>query len=233
MSGLRMTRIDFLRRMGVASLMLFALQALPVAAHDKQEEDKVALLEAVLRDDAKGVERLILQGVDPNVREVERGPAIVLAATENSFNALRELLKAPGLDLEATNARGETALMMAAFRGHDPSVQRLIEKGAAVNRSGWTPLQYAASNGRVDTIQLLIKSKADLDAVSDNGTTAMMLAARMGHLSAYQELLLAGADPTLRNQSGLSAADYLDRRGETDRAERLRRYAETFKKKTP
>lgn len=193
-----------------------------------RSDPRLRLLEAVLYDDAVLVNKLVLDGVDPNAREVKRGPALVMAATENSFGALAALLEAPKLDLEAVNPNGETALMMAAFRGHNPSVSKLIEKGAALNREGWTPLHYAAANGHVDTINLLIKAGADLDAPSPNGTTAMMMAARMGYLSAYQELVLAGADPTRVNQSGLSAADYLERRGEVDRAERLRRYAAAF-----
>ncbi|MEZ5661463.1 MAG: ankyrin repeat domain-containing protein [Burkholderiaceae bacterium] len=182
----------------------------------------------MLLDDASAVRKLVLAGVDPNARELDRGPAIVMAVTENSFGALSALLESPRVQLEATNRNGETALMMAAFRGHNPSVRQLIEKGAALNREGWSPLHYAAANGHTDTLNLLIEAGADLNALSPNGTTAMMMAARMGHLTAYQELVLAGADPTVVNQSGLSAADYLERRGETDRAQRLRRYAETF-----
>ena len=199
-------------------------------ATEDRSDPRLRLLEAVLFDDAGLVRQLVLEGVDPNAREVERGPALVMAASENSFAALAALLEAPGLDLEAVNANGETALMMAAFRGHDPSVRMLIAKGAAVNRSGWTPLHYAAANGHTNAVNLLIASGASLDARSPNGTTAMMMAARMGYLSAYQELVLAGADPTAVNQSGLSAADYLERRGEADRAERLRRYASAFER---
>lgn len=202
--------------------------AVESAETNDRADPRLRLLEAVLYDDAVLVNKLVLEDVDPNVREVKRGPALVMAATENSFSALAALLEAPKLDLEATNANGETALMMAAFRGHNPSVRKLIEKGAALNRDGWTPLHYAAANGHVDTINILVEAGADLNAPSPNGTTAMMMAARMGYLSAYQELVLAGADPTRVNQSGLSAADYLERRGEADRAERLRRYAAAF-----
>jgi len=35
--------------------------------------------------------------------------------------------------------------MMAALRGSLEWTQRLIERGAAINRDGWTPLHYAAS----------------------------------------------------------------------------------------
>ncbi|MEZ5652043.1 MAG: ankyrin repeat domain-containing protein [Burkholderiaceae bacterium] len=200
----------------------------PAQTSASEKDPRLMLLEAVLLDDARLVESLLAKGVDANARELERGPAVVMAATENSFAALAALLTAPKLDLEATNRNGETALMMAAFRGHNPSVEKLIARGAKVNRDGWTPLHYAAANGHSETMNLLIKAGADLDAESPNGTTAMMMAARMGYLTAYQELVLAGADPTRVNQSGLSAADYLERRGEADRAERLRRYASAF-----
>ena len=51
----------------------------------------------------------------------------------------------------------------------------LIEAGCDVNiHSGdddnWTPLHEAASCGQIDVASLLIKSKADLNAVSDGRT---------------------------------------------------------------
>jgi ankyrin repeat protein len=55
-----------------------------------------------------------------------------------------------GLDVNATNLRGETALHGAAGRGADTIVQFLVEKGAKMDmklRSGSTPLDVAMGKG--------------------------------------------------------------------------------------
>jgi ankyrin repeat protein len=75
------------------------------------------------------------------------------------------------VDIDAANANGETPLMMAAMRGQVAWVQRLLERGAKVNREGWTPLHYAAAGPSVPVIELLLTRGAAIDARSPNGTT--------------------------------------------------------------
>ncbi|MGH1358237.1 MAG: ankyrin repeat domain-containing protein [Burkholderiaceae bacterium] len=196
------------------------------------DDPRVQLLNAIYNDDVSSVHTLLDEGVDPNIREVKRGPALMLAVHEQSIRSVRELLASPKLKIDAVNARGETALMMAALIGQSESVGLLIEKGAQINREGWTPLHYAATNGHLTVIKQLIEAGADKNALSPNGTTPMMMAIRRGNLTAYQSLLVAGADPTVKNQRGLSAIDYLERSGESERAQLLREYAKSFTTKS-
>lgn len=37
--------------------------------------------------------------------------------------------------------------MMAAIKGNEDAVKQLIARDADVNKTGWTPLHYAASGG--------------------------------------------------------------------------------------
>ena len=222
---LRLSAITF-------SALLFAM---PVSADDGKQPDpddpRIQMLEAIMVDDAKRVRELLVAGVDPNIREADHGPAVVMAASVESYKALAELAAAKQTKLEATNAKGETALLIASRKGHIQSVKALLEAGAELNPEGWTPLHMAAGNGHQELVRVPIDSNADLNALSENGTTAMMLAARMGHITAYQEIVKAGADPTLVNEADLSAADYLDRRGETQRADLLRVYETKYRRK--
>src|SRR5690606_22404350 len=110
------------------------------------EDPRIDLLEAVRLDDADTVRRLLAESVSPNLREKTHGPAIVMAAKTGSFKSLAELAGAPGIDLEASDSSGQTALMMAAVKGHVPSVKLLLERGARVDTpDGWTALPSAAS----------------------------------------------------------------------------------------
>lgn len=221
----------FINALVALAVGVAGLQINPVAAADQEpgkDDPRIKLLSAILTDNAPQVQFLLKEGVDPNIREASRGPAIVMAVQEKSVKSVRELLASPKLDVDAVNKRGETALMMAALTGQSESVGLLIEKGATLDPEGWTPLHYAASSGKVEVIRQLIEAGADKNARSPNGTTPMMMAVRSGNLTAYQKLLIAGADPTLKNDSGLTTVDYLERRGETERARLLRAYAEQF-----
>jgi ankyrin repeat protein len=57
-----------------------------------------------------------------------------------------KLLLAAGLDINAAESTGRTALHGAALQGFDPVVQFLVEKGASLDvkdRNGRTPLDMA------------------------------------------------------------------------------------------
>ena len=109
--------------------------------------------------------------------------------------------------------------MMAALKGQVDLVKKLIERNADVNKTGWTPLHYAATNGHLAIIELLLENHAYIDAESPNGTTPLMMAAHYGSPAAVKLLLEAGADPGLKNQLGLTAADFAKRANRQDAAD--------------
>ena len=118
------------------------------------------------------------------------------------------LLQWPGTQIDSRTLNDESPLMLAALKGLTSLCQELISKGADVNKPGWAPLHYAATNGHLAVIALLIESNAYIDAESPNGTTPLMMAAHYGSEAAVTMLLEAGADPGLKNEKGLSALDF-------------------------
>src|SRR3546814_4386030 len=82
--------------------------------------------------------------------------------------------------------------------GQTQRAQDLINRGALINRLGWTPLQYAASKGHLDTVKMLIANKAIVNAPGPDGTTALMMAAYGGNEAVVQYLLDAGADVPMK-----------------------------------
>jgi ankyrin repeat protein len=108
---------------------------------------------------------------------------------------------------------------MAALKGQKEIVRKLIARDADVNKTGRTPLHYAATGGHVEIIQILLDEYAYIDAESPNKSTPLMMAAKYGTPAAVKLLLEAGADPTLRNELGLSAIDFAQQGNRRDSAE--------------
>lgn len=177
---------------------------------------------AVKVDDEKAVKSLLARGLDPNLIEAERGETgMMIALRENSMNVFEVLLNAPNIDLETKAKNGDTALMVACFKGNKPAVEALLAKGAEVNRPGWTPLHYAAAIGNNDIVRILLDRSAYIDAESPNKTTPMMMAARGGHIYTVKLLLDEGADATLKNDLGMTAIDFAEKFNHKDIAEGL------------
>jgi len=159
-------------------------------------------------DDAGTVKSLLARGFDPNTPDESGHVPLYLALRGESTRVLTVLLDHPGLKVDATNTADETPLMMAALRGQFESTQRLLARGAAVNRPGWTPLHYAASGPEPKVVALLLEQGALVDAPSPNRTTALMMAARYGSEDSVRLLRARGADVNARNELGLNAADF-------------------------
>jgi ankyrin repeat protein len=129
------------------------------------------------------------------------------------------LLGSSKVNVEPRTEQDESPLMLAALKGLTDLCRQLIALGADVNKPGWTPLHYAATNGHLATMELLLDEHAYIDAASPNGTTPLMMAAHYGTPAAVKLLLDGGADPALKNEQGLSAIDFAQRASRSDVAE--------------
>jgi hypothetical protein len=177
----------------------------PAAQADATED----FFRAVEFDNVNGVRHLLRSGMNPNVTEKYRGnTGLIVALFEGSMNVFDVLVDAPNIDVNARANNGNSALMIAAYKGNQTAVQVLLKKGAAINQPGWTPLHYAAAGGKDDIVRLLLDKGAEIDARSPNHTTPLMIAAYEGHYSTAKLLLDRGADVTLTNVSGLTTIDY-------------------------
>ena len=188
------------------------------SAHAGAYEDFFKALEL---DDGRTITQLLRRGFDVNSASESGQTPLFLALRSGSHQAVAALLSAPDLKVDQANQANETALMMAALRGHLDWCKRLVERGATVNREGWTPLHYAATGPNPQVTAFLLERGAQVDAPSPNGTTPLMMAARYGHEDSVQILLVAKADPRLRNQKELSAADFAKEAGREALASRL------------
>jgi len=180
---------------------------------------------AIQQDDAGRVQQLIRRGFDVNTVGPSGSPGLLLAIRQPSRKTLAVLMDAPRLQAEVRNDKDESALMLAALAGMRELCERLIARDADVNKTGWTPLHYAATGGHESVIRLLLDHYAYVDAESPNQTTPLMMAAMYGNAASVALLLEAGADASLRNAAGLSALDFAERGQRKDAYELLARSA--------
>lgn len=101
----------------------------------------------------------------------------------DEYQQLIEMLIAKGLDLNAVDERGDSALHMSIFYGDATRVSQLLRLGANVNladNQGNTALINAVRYGRTDFAKILIEAGADLTHKNKQGETAANMADKMG-----------------------------------------------------
>jgi len=174
---------------------------------------------AIKQDDVAKVKTLLVRGFDPNTVNPSGEHGLIVAVREPSLKVISVLLETPNVNVEARTPQDESPLMLAALKGLTDLCRRLMALGADVNKPGWTPLHYAATNGHLATMDLLLEEHAYIDAASPNGTTPLMMAAHYGTADAVKLLLAAGADPGIKNDQGLSAIDFAQRASRGEAAE--------------
>ena len=99
-------------------------------------------------------------------------------AESGETDALAGIL-ARGVDIDARNEHGMTALMRAANNGHEQMVRALLEHGTDPNitrNDRFTALALAAFFGHTETVRVLIENGAKTEIVTRSGTSPKMWA---------------------------------------------------------
>lgn len=213
-----MPKPDFPFRFLAAALFgLVVASAAPPALAGSYED---ALSSARLGDTPQLV-GLLDRGIDVNTVDAQGNTLLILAAREGNADTVEALLKyRPALGQR--NLAGDSALMLAVLRGHDKVAEQLMAAGAPIDNDGWTPLHYAAFEGRLALLERLLAAGAPVDAPAPNKSTALMLAARNGHIDAVRALIRAGANLDLRNDAGQTADSWALANNNTDIASLIR-----------
>jgi ankyrin repeat protein len=174
-----------------------------------QTADQVAdFTKAAKFDDVSEVQSLIKAGVSPNTLDPKGNPMLIVAIRDKSIKVADLLMANPATDVNLANKSGENPLMMASIEGELPLVETLVlKKKADVNKSGWAPLHYACTTGKLSVAQFLVANGAKVNALSPSDTTPLMMAVSSGNDQLIKFLLDNGADLRMRNHEGYSAID--------------------------
>ncbi|HBN9878873.1 ankyrin repeat domain-containing protein [Pseudomonas aeruginosa] len=136
------------------------------------------------------------------------------AARRGDQAMLKEFVEA-GFDLDVQDAKGYTALILAAYHGHGGAVEQLLEAGAdpcVQDARGNTALMGAIFKGEVRIARRLIGAQCSPDQRNGAGQTAAMYAALFKREELLQALSARGADLGARDALGNSVESL--RRGE-------------------
>ena len=152
--------MNLLRRSVLTTLAATALGGAALPARAGVYED---FFVAIARDDGDAIAALLRRGFDPDTRDAGGQVGLTIALREGAEKAFAALLASRKVNVEARNAQDESPLMMAALKGNVDAVKALVARDADVNKTGWTPLHYAASAGsekHVRIIALLLENPA-------------------------------------------------------------------------
>jgi ankyrin repeat protein len=190
------------------------------------------LLWATHTSDVEIARALIAAGADVNAANHYGVTPLLDASRTGDATMMAVLLKA-GATPGKAHPQGETPLMAAARAGSVPGVKLLLEQkvdlNAAESVEQTTALMFAAAEGHVDVVDVLLKAGADpnrqahVTSLSERtgnsdhptgGFTALMWAARNGEEAVVRRLAAGGANLNLKNGDHASAtmiAIYNDR----------------------
>ncbi|MGQ0620850.1 MAG: ankyrin repeat domain-containing protein [Panacagrimonas sp.] len=118
------------------------------------------------------------------------------AAREGRVEMLQEFV-ASGYDLDRQDSKGYTALILATYHGHAPSVDVLLNAGAdpcAEDRRGNTALMGAVFKGELSIARKLMAADCAPDHRNAAGQTPAMYAALFQRTEILQALKTRGAD---------------------------------------
>ena len=130
-----------------------------------------------------------------------------------------------GIDANAANGQGRTAVVTAAWRGHHRIIQVLLDTGVEIDvadNRGRTALSWAAINGHAEITETLLGEEAMVDVRDDEGMTPLIRAAWNGHEKVVAALIAATADVNAADNRGVTALQRAESQNARKIAARLR-----------
>ena len=172
----------FWGRIGVAVALVLGATGISTGALAQMTPDAQFIRDMRKQDYGKVLPYLV-NGGNPNAREYDSTPAVVVAVDVGDASLLKSLLEFKANPNLFNRSTGETALMRAA------------------------------TQNRLQCAQLLVYYKADIDAADKQGETALIKAVRAKSEDIVGLLVGQGADVELADYTGMTPADHARRMG--------------------
>jgi len=159
---------------------------------------ETALMTASRTGKVDAVKVLLDHGATLNNRETVRGQTALMWAVLEDHPDVVKLLLAKGADINMhTEVKVPDGVAVipgpAQASGAGVSRQRALPSPSGA----MTALLFASRDGLLDMVKILLDAKADINAVSANGTTPLIIAVINNHMQLAIELIARGANPNI------------------------------------
>jgi ankyrin repeat protein len=164
----------------------------PILSHGE-----TALMMASRTGNVEAVKVLLDHGAQLNAKDMLRGTTATMWAAEQGHAAVLQLLADRGADLKAQSA------VLTGPRKRGLGFAPATKEGVRPQgdpKGGLTALIFAAREGSLDCVQLLLKAGSDINQTSVDGSSALLVAVQNGNYGVAAYLLDHGANPNLANK---------------------------------
>ena len=168
------------------------------ASCHKNDPDVTEIIGAAAKGDLAKIRLLLNHNPNLVFGKNSEGFTALHYAAFYGYMEIADLLLTKNADVNAKTGKGETPLHFAASYGHKDIAELLLSNKANINVRdgiGCTPLYYyAATNGRIEEVRMLLAAKADVNAATLRGYTALSGAASYGREDIVRLLIDNGAN---------------------------------------
>lgn len=176
------------------------------------------LIVAIHKGNAEMVEKLLQAGARAGLRdESGKSPALDMAENqcrwehgETVSRRIVDLLLAQDKTLKYDSVKS------AILEDDADATLQMLREGKEWDVKDNTPLTMAITNRCEKVCRALIEQKMYLNVAGKEGNPPLVLAIRYGNLPLLQQLLQAGADTTCCVEKGITLAEYIDRKGDSE-----------------
>lgn len=193
-------------------------------------DEMMEAFSAIYQNDINTLQKLLEDGLEPNLTGVENyeGGLLNTACNSNSLEIVK-LLLAKGADVNLKGHGDYTPLMYAAESAKTTEIMELlIEEGADINpiaQDGVNAFIKAifgvlSDSGSLDAVKLLIGKGMDVNyaiqADNANGYTALMFAVRWEKIEIVRYLISEGADVNAKTDEETTPLSIAEEEGFTE-----------------
>jgi ankyrin repeat protein len=160
------------------------VKSAPAAVDAFEQVPNVSMHEAALNGQLEMVKDLLGKGLNVNLKDQD-GRTPLMYASFNGHVEIIQLLIDKGAQVNVFDSYGRTPLMMASSGPYPEAVKFLLDHNADPNvadkEEHFTALMFAAAEGQLDVVKILLSNKANPFLKDIDGDDAMTFAANNGH----------------------------------------------------
>ncbi|MDO6695401.1 ankyrin repeat domain-containing protein [Aliiglaciecola sp. 3_MG-2023] len=178
-----------MKTIAILSLLLFIASALnPSFANetDQSKQLKTLYFDAARNGDIELLQTFYKAGLSVNIANEKGYTALILSAYNGQTETVNFLLDVDDINPCQEDARGNTALMGAIFKGNLRIAKSLMGRDCEVdqtNQNGQTALMFATLFDRQNIIEELIDQGANISLKDSHSRSLSDIAASQGNLS--------------------------------------------------